>query len=1237
MWQRRRLAEATATTAVVDEAPASSATTEPAPTVPETTAPPTTVPEPACPEPVPNDASQPAGIVAPLDSAAGEYLEGVAVDQSGNVFASLIRSGTILKFAPGSAEYDVFGEIPGWEDVGTGFLGLAVDDIGNVYGAAESGEWSGVWKFDCRTGAATRLDGTEAIAYANALAFDDQGDLYISDTWSNGDTAAPLGAVWRVSADGSVEKWMENDTLGGTGAFGLSTPTGANGIAVKDRTVYVANVERMAIFAIPILDDGSAGEISTVVEGGIIPDGLALDADGRFYVADVGGSAIKRVGLDGTIEVLAEGAPAGLDLPASIAFGIGGTELTIYAANLANVEAFSTGVGPALVAIDVDTAGQLPPRRRTPIVLARRARPPPAQRGPCQGVVRRARRRCDIMWTNRGASGLGEGDTAGVTEYRLLGPVDVRRDGESLDVGARQRSLLALLLIEANRVVSADRIIDELWGDDAGRDRHNALWVVISRLRSVLEPNRAKRSDGTVLVTRPPGYVLVVDPRQIDAHRFESLAREGRELLDTDPGAASVVLSEALALWRGRALEEFTYETFAEAEIARLEEVRLAAVGDRVEADLRSGRHRELVAELDGLVRQHPSHERFTALFMLALYRSGRQSDALRAFADRRAYLAEELGLEPSAGLAELEYQILTDDPRLQLAASAPTTGRADESLFVRGYELRERIGSGVTGEVFNVFQPAVGREVAIKVIRQDLADDPEFIRRFEAEARLVAQLEHPSIVPVYDYWREPGRAYLVMRRFERGNLHDTLRHGPLDPAAAARIVEQLGTALTVAHRQGIAHGDLTPGNVLIDRDGNAYLADFGMSGWVDSPDVDGTWADAETSATSDIRALATLADQLVGASVSDSPAAGVIARARDSDQSYPDVATFVSDLIEAWGEASSLTDAELPNPYRGLRAFGEDDAGCFFGRERVVERLLARLGYGGPKGRFVVVVGPSGSGKSSVVRAGLLPALRHRAIPGSDDWFIVTMTPGREPFDALADGLRAVAVDPPDDLADRLRTDGISRTATSVAPDETAQIAIVIDQLEELFSLTRPDVAAAFMTAVTESATARHSTVKVIATLRADFYDQPLGHPEFGELVRLGTEVITPMNPHELERTITGPADSVGVTVDPGVVAAIASDMSGQSGALPLMQYALTELFDQRAGSTITVDAYREIGGVAGHSRCGPTRSTTGSTGTSRPVPDTPSCDSSRSVTDRPTRAVAPSSARSWPQPVPT
>ena len=184
-------------------------------------------------------------------------------------------------------------------------------------------------------------------------------------------------------------------------------------------------------------------------------------------------------------------------------------------------------------------------------------------------------------------------------EYRVLGRLEVERDGRSVDLGAyRQRAVLALMLIHANSIVSTDRIMDELWSDDSGADRQNALWVYVSNLRKALDPEREKRSEGTVLLTRPPGYMLHVDTGGTDVDRFHHLVAEGRALSLTDPGAASLVFAEALALWRGRAYEEFTYEEWALPEISRLEELRLEVVEARVEADLRRGLGRELVSEV---------------------------------------------------------------------------------------------------------------------------------------------------------------------------------------------------------------------------------------------------------------------------------------------------------------------------------------------------------------------------------------------------------------------------------------------------------------------------------------------------------------------------------------------------------------------------------------------------------------------------------------------------------------
>jgi len=256
-------------------------------------------------------------------------------------------------------------------------------------------------------------------------------------------------------------------------------------------------------------------------------------------------------------------------------------------------------------------------------------------------------------------------------DYRVLGPLEVRDGEESLPLaGAKQRALLALLLLHANRVLSRDRLIDELWGDQPPATAVQSLQVYISRLRKLL-PEAA-------LATRPPGYVLEVEPDDLDLRRFERLLGEGHEALaEGDAARAARMLHEALALWRGPALAEFAFEPFAQAEIGRLEDLRLAAVEERVEADLVLGRHGELIGELEALVAESPYRERLRGQLMLALYRSGRQAEALEAYREARRAL-DEVGVEPSEDLQELERAILTHDARLDLERPATTPAPPD-------------------------------------------------------------------------------------------------------------------------------------------------------------------------------------------------------------------------------------------------------------------------------------------------------------------------------------------------------------------------------------------------------------------------------------------------------------------------------------------------------------------------------------------------------------------------------
>ena len=284
-------------------------------------------------------------------------------------------------------------------------------------------------------------------------------------------------------------------------------------------------------------------------------------------------------------------------------------------------------------------------------------------------------------------------------QFRVLGPLEVEVGGLPLPLrGRRQRALLALLLLSANEVVPDDRLLEDLWGDEQPSSGRAALRVRISQLRKALGDG------GRALLTRPPGYVLHVDPDRVDARLFERLAAAGtRQLREGSAELAAMTLREALALWRGPALADFAYEAFAQPEMARLEELRLAALEERIDADLALARHAELVGELEALVATEPLRERPRGQLMLALYRSGRQADALASYRAARRAL-DELGIEPGRALAELEGAILRQDPALEppearTAARAPRPDHEERKLVtVLAVELD---GAGPVPEQF--------------------------------------------------------------------------------------------------------------------------------------------------------------------------------------------------------------------------------------------------------------------------------------------------------------------------------------------------------------------------------------------------------------------------------------------------------------------------------------------------------------------------------------------------------
>ncbi len=974
-------------------------------------------------------------------------------------------------------------------------------------------------------------------------------------------------------------------------------------------------------------------------------------------------------------------------------------------------------------------------------------------------------------------------------EAFVLGPVGLARDGVPIDIGGPKPTLLlALLLSAAGDVVGVETLIDGLWGDDPPATARKAVQVHVSNLRRAL-------GEDFPLETVAGGYVITQHGLDVDATLFEADLAAATASLRRDPIGAGEAAARALARWRGPAYAGLQGADALQGEVHRLTELRHQSNVVRLEARLLLGQHADVVGELDALATEHPYREDLRRLHMVALYRSGRQTDALRAFERTRDRLRDDLGLDPSPALRSLQQRILDQAPDLDLDPSGPgeqvvllatdiagstelwkadpdamsvalarhdelvaaaigaytgdtfehtgdgvvavfehaesalgaavriqrdlaaepwetespirvrigvdrgvavardgdyfgrvvnrvasimSSGHggqivAHESLTgaapdgarplgsadlkgvgrvglvqvdvdglvnefpelrtdrspspferkgfdraVRGFELREQLGEGAHSIVYRAYQASVGREVAVKVIRPEHANQPGFVKRFEAEAQYVARLEHPHIVPLYDYWRDPEGAYLVMQWVRAGSLAHAVASGPWEPPATMRMLDQVGAALSYAHRHGVLHRDIKPANVLLDGEGNAYLTDFGIASQQARPASNGLssavyvapeeLANQPVGPSADLYAFALLANEVLtgtrprpgrqAESVATTRPAlptaldAVFALATDTDpgRRYERVEDFLRALRQVFGSdvvtRDLVTDTETRNPYKGLRAFAETDAADYFGRDGLVDHVVAQVAAS----PLTVVVGPSGSGKSSLVKAGVLPALRTRGIAsGVGDVrgaLITEMFPGSYPFEELEAALIRVAVDRPSGLLTDLIADdrGLLRVSKQILPDDDTDLILVIDQFEELFSLTTDDeVRRLFLANLTALAADERSRVRVVATIRADFFDRPLAYSEFGALMSASLVTVAIPSETELAAAIAEPARNAGLEIEPGLIPLIIRDVADEPGALPLMQYTLTELVGEREGRLLTIDAYERSGGVVG------------------------------------------------------
>jgi WD40 repeat protein/DNA-binding SARP family transcriptional activator len=531
-------------------------------------------------------------------------------------------------------------------------------------------------------------------------------------------------------------------------------------------------------------------------------------------------------------------------------------------------------------------------------------------------------------------------------QISVLGPVEVTVGGRPVEVGAgKPRALLALLALHEGSTLTTDRLVADLWGEAPPPTAPKMVQLCVSQLRKTL-PN----GDGAAaIVTRGRGYELRLGTDELDARCFERLVAEGRP-------------REALALWRGAPLADVAGEPFAAGEIRRLEELRLAAIESAIDDDLGAARHREVAAELDVLVAEEPLRERFHAQRMLALYRCGRQADALDAYRQARSALVEAIGIEPGPELRRLQEAILRQEPSLE--APAP--------------ELRRRVDA--------IAERTASDRAALRAAEDELAGD------------VVA-------------------------------LH----------AARDRAQQSSGDGIVIC-------------------------------------------------------------------------------------------------------------------PFKGLASFEVEDAAFYFGRERLVAEMVARLA-GAP---LLAVVGASGSGKSSALKAGLLPALADGVLPGSDGWALAALRPGEEPVRALE--------------------------AATAAAARNGRLVIAVDQFEELFTACRNESRrATFVEALVAAVRDPRRRALVIAVLRADFYGYCAVYPELWRLLGANQVAVGPMGREELRRAIELPAQRAGLEVEPELTDALVAHVEGEPGALPLLSTSLLELWQHRDGRRLRFAAYEETGGVHG------------------------------------------------------
>lgn len=762
----------------------------------------------------------------------------------------------------------------------------------------------------------------------------------------------------------------------------------------------------------------------------------------------------------------------------------------------------------------------------------------------------------------------------GQVEFAVLGPLQVLGPGGPVDiVGAKERALLAHLVASAGRMVSTEELIDNLWGDEPPRTATKSLQNYVLRLRNTLEPDR----DGQprVLVTDGRGYRLVVPEQAVDARRFVRLVDLGRQALaDGRLDAAALTLAEALALWRGPAYAGLESARVCGGEARRLEELRIAAVEDRITADLDRGQAREAVPELESLVHEHPLRERLWHLLVLALYRSGRQADALGAYGRAREVLLTELGVDPGEELRRLHAQVLSQDSALRapvLAPRLPRSLRPPPGPFVgRDREL------DLLGDAWDRARHGACLTVAL------CGPPGSGARRLAAEfAEVVAGEGFPV-----EYLCAPAGTFPITDvptlTVVDGAAAGTDAEGRPDDGAVP--AQRTGPRLVVlVHAQagavppGAQRLDLTP---LGAPEVRAVLDSY-LPSAVDEKTLERVRRESGGVAGRVHDAALALARRRTHERVSDA-----VVRTTRMQSSLSVARESLKDGVAEFGgnlDRSRPVQADVC-PWKGLVSYEVADAPWFAGRERLVAELMARIA----PSPLLAVVGASGSGKSSLVRAGLLASLAAGALPGSDRWLQLVMRPGRHPLRELVRVTLRGRQRTRDDVADMLEQ-------LVYGGGADGGVVLVVDQLEEAWTACPDPVERrAFLDALSEivesepesepkSKSESGSRCKVVLAVRADYVGELADHPALARAMADATVLVGAPSEAEVRRTVEHPAARSGLDLDTGLTDALVADAGAEPGVLPLLSTALAELWERRDGDRLTLAAYVGAGGLRG------------------------------------------------------